>query len=154
MDTFFGIPWIGVPLVAIVGAAISIYVPYALVAYGRFATGFDPETFKAPRAAFDRLPDYAKRATWAHQNSFEVFAPFAAACLMCFVTAPHPFTVLGIPADISNALASLIFVLSRLSYAAAYILDQPAWRSLSWAVSVTCTGSLMLTALRGLTTTL
>ncbi|MEN9240037.1 MAG: MAPEG family protein, partial [Thermostichales cyanobacterium SZTDM-1c_bins_54] len=129
-------------------------VPYVLVAYGRFAGGFDPEVFKAPRAAFDRLPDYAKRASWAHQNSFEVFPPFAAACLMSFITAPYPFQIFGIPAEVANGVISLLFVLARLSYAAAYILDRAAWRSLSWGVSVLCTATLMVTALRSVTTTL
>ncbi|MFN5979037.1 MAG: MAPEG family protein, partial [Pseudanabaena sp.] len=61
------------------GIAIAgglIYLPYIVVAYGRVSVGID---MNAPRAMFDRLPDYAKRATWAHQNSFEVFALFATA---------------------------------------------------------------------------
>ncbi|GAB4214780.1 MAG: MAPEG family protein [Synechococcales cyanobacterium] len=141
---------IAVPLFAIVGAAVSIYVPYVLVAYGRWQAGFEMKDFKAPRAMFERLPDYAKRASWAHQNSFEVFSPFAAAALMSFVTAPHPFPVLGIPADVWNAFTSVVFVLSRLTYAAGYIADQPIVRSLSWGVSVTCTASLMLVSLRAI----
>jgi len=31
---------------------------------------------------FDKLPPYAQRATWAHQNSFEAFIMILAAALM------------------------------------------------------------------------
>ncbi len=64
-------------------AAGLIYFPYIFVAFGRVSIGYD---MNSPRAMFDRLPDYAKRATWAHQNSFEVFALFAAAALTAYVS--------------------------------------------------------------------
>ncbi|MDE5088163.1 MAG: MAPEG family protein, partial [Trichodesmium sp. St16_bin2-tuft] len=63
--------------------AILIYAPFLVVAYGRVTVGYD---LGAPRAMFEKLPDYAKRATWAHQNSFETFILFAAASFMAYVT--------------------------------------------------------------------
>ena len=50
--------------------AVLIYLPFLLVAYARLKVGYD---IAAPRTMFDKLPPYAQRATWAHQNSFEAF---------------------------------------------------------------------------------
>ncbi|QYO68933.1 hypothetical protein [Leptolyngbya sp. 7M] len=48
-------------LYGIVAAAVLIYVPFPVVAYGRVKAGYD---IAAPRALFDKLPAYAQRATW------------------------------------------------------------------------------------------
>ena len=48
---------------SIFGAVILTYVPFLFVGWGRLQSGYD---MSAPRAMFDKLPDYAKRATWAH----------------------------------------------------------------------------------------
>lgn len=60
-------------------AAVTIYLPYLLVAYARVKVGYD---LSAPRSMFDKLPQYARRATWAHQNCFESFMIYAPAALM------------------------------------------------------------------------
>jgi uncharacterized MAPEG superfamily protein len=127
------------PLFGIAIAAILIYLPYGVVAYGRITSDFD---YAAPRAMFDRLPDFAKRATWAHQNSFEVFMLFAAAALMLFVTAKGTdYTTYVIWA----------FLGSRITFSLFYILNVPVLRSLSWVVSMGCIASLMGTSLTGIT---
>lgn len=36
-----------------------------------------------PRAMFERLPDWGKRAAWAHQNCFEALSLHAHAFLLC-----------------------------------------------------------------------
>ena len=112
-------------------AAGLVYFPYMFVAFGRLTNNFD---MSAPRAMFDRLPDYAKRATWAHQNSFEVFILFAAASLMVYATAN------------SSEYTSLLvagFLVSRFLYSVAYIADIPILRSLMWVGSMTAIASLM-----------
>jgi hypothetical protein len=70
-------------LYCIAAAAALIYLPFMVVGYARVSVGYD---MGAPRAMFDKLPPYAQRATWAHQNSFETFMIFAAAALMAYVT--------------------------------------------------------------------
>ena len=126
------------PLFGIAIAAGLIYFPYMVVAYARLTNNFD---YDAPRAMFDRLPDYAKRATWAHQNSFEVFMLFAAASLMLFTTAQGT--------DYTN-LVIAAFLVSRFTFSLFYILNIPILRSLSWAVSMSCIASLMGTSLVGI----
>lgn len=120
------------------GIAIAgglIYLPYIVVAYGRVSVGID---MNAPRAMFDRLPDYAKRATWAHQNSFEVFALFATAAITAYVSNS---------ASDQTSLDVLIFLVARVLFSLFYILDLPWLRSPMWAISMVCIGGLFSASL-------
>lgn len=122
-------------LYAIAGAAITIYLPFLVVAYGRAQVGND---LHAPRTLFDKLPPYAQRATWAHSNSFEAFMIFAAAALMAYVT--------GVDSVWATA-AALIFVIVRILYSVFYILDIPVGRMLMFALSSLCSGTLFILSL-------
>jgi uncharacterized MAPEG superfamily protein len=120
------------------GIAIAgglIYLPYIVVAYGRLSIGID---MNAPRAMFDRLPDYAKRATWAHQNSFETFGLFAAAALTTYVSNA---------ASDKTSLYVLAFLAARFLFTLFYILDLPWLRSPMWAISMVCIGGLFSVSL-------
>ncbi|AFY70545.1 hypothetical protein Pse7367_2282 [Thalassoporum mexicanum PCC 7367] len=125
-------------LYGIVAAAALIYLPaYAVVAYGRFQVGMD---FGAPRSLFEKLPDYAKRATWAHQNCFECFALFVAAALMVYVSG-H--------ASAYTSWAVLVFLMARFAYSVFYILNVPVMRSMMWAIGMASIAGLMATSLWG-----
>lgn len=114
-------------LYAIAAAAVAIYVPYIVVAYGRMTVGFD---LGAPRAMFDRLPPYAQRATWAHQNSFETFMPFLAAALIAYITeVSSPYA----------GYAAIAFVVARLLFSLFYIANLPPLRSLMFGVGSAAT---------------
>ncbi len=118
-------------LYCIAAAAVLIYLPFLVVAYARTRVGYDQS---APRAMFDKLPPYAQRATWAHQNSFEGFMIFAAAALMAYVT--------GVNSPIA-VVAAIAFVAARLLYSIFYILNIPLLRSLMFAVGSLSWGTLM-----------
>ncbi|BAY78450.1 MAPEG family protein [Nostoc sp. DSM 114161] len=109
-------------LYSIAAAAVLIYVPFLVVAYARVRVGYDTS---APRAIFDKLPPYAQRATWAHQNSFEAFMVFAAAAFMAYVTGVNSSTA---------ATAAIAFVAARFLYSIFYILNIPILRSLMFAI--------------------
>ena len=120
------------------GVAIAgglIYLPYLVVAYARVSIGID---LNAPRAMFDRLPDYAKRATWAHQNSFEVFGLFTAAALTTYVSNS---------ASDKTSLYVLAFLIARVLFSLFYIINIPLLRSPMCAISMVCIGSLFATSL-------
>jgi uncharacterized MAPEG superfamily protein len=127
-------------LYSIAAATALIYFPYIFVAYERLNVGMD---LSAPRAMFDKLPPYAQRATWAHQNSLEIFTIFAAAALMVYVS--------GTASDRTNLLA-IAFLGLRLGYCISYITDIPILRSLCWASGVACIMGLMLTSFTTLAT--
>lgn len=117
------LPVSAVLLYSIAAAVVLIYLPFLLVAYARVQIGY--EALATPRAMFDKLPPYAQRATWAHQNSFETFMLFATAALMAYLTGVNSPTA---------AVAAIAFVVARLLYSIFYILNIPLLRSLMFAI--------------------
>ena len=122
-------------LYCIVAAVILIYLPFLVVGYARVKVGYD---IAAPRAMFDKLPPYAQRATWAHQNSFEAFMIFATAALMAYVTGVNSNLAIG---------AALAFVIARFLYSVFYVADIPIGRSLMFAIGSLCSGTLFVLSL-------
>jgi uncharacterized MAPEG superfamily protein len=82
---------------------------------------------------FDQLPDYAKRATWAHQNGFETFMIYSAAALMAYVT--------GVSSSLA-ANCAIAFVILRLLFSLFYITNIPIARSLMFGLGSLCTYTL------------
>jgi uncharacterized MAPEG superfamily protein len=109
-------------LYSIVGAVILTYAPFLVVAWGRLQAGYNQA---APRAMFDKLPDYAQRATWAHQNSFESLTIYGLAALMAYAT--------RVESDWAK-FAAIAFITARLLYSIFYILNVPIARSLMFAI--------------------
>jgi len=122
-------------LYSIAVAAVLVYLPFLLVAYGRLQAGYDTA---APRAIFDKLPSYAQRATWAHQNAFESFGLFAAAALMAYVTQVD---------SASAAYAAIAYLVARLLFSLFYILNLPLLRSLMFGIGSVAIATLMLQSL-------
>ncbi|NJK38856.1 MAG: MAPEG family protein [Oscillatoriales cyanobacterium RM2_1_1] len=121
---------------AIALATVLIYVPFTLVAYNRFALGYD---LSAPRSMFDKLPPYAQRAMWAHQNALETFAPFVAAAILAYLIQPENSAwVVG---------SAVAFVVARLLYSIFYIADLPLLRSLMFGIGSISTGTLLILSL-------
>ncbi|WP_424094605.1 MAPEG family protein [Moorena producens] len=125
----------GILLYCIVGATVLIYLPFLVVGYSRFKLGYDQS---APRAMFDQLPPYAKRATWAHQNSFETFIIFSAAALMAYVTGQNSTLAIG---------CAIAFVIARVFYSVFYILNIPLGRSLMFAIGSLSSWTLFVLSL-------
>ncbi|MCH9055620.1 MAPEG family protein [Synechococcus sp. PCC 6716] len=123
---------------SLVAATVLIYFPYIFVVIGRVQAGFD---VAAPRALFDKLPPFAQRAVWAHENSFETFMPFAAAVLLTLLTHVETQTV---------AIASVSFVVARFLYSIFYIANIPIGRSLMFGVGTAATLTLFLQSLAAL----
>ena len=111
----------------------------------RSQADFKPSDLAAPRAMFDRLPAWGKRANWAHQNSFEAFTLHAPACLLALVAARGGADVEGLA-----LLAAWLHPALRLSYIGAYIANVPPLRSLCWAGAILCTALLYSAGLRGI----
>ena len=91
---------------------------------GRIKAGYSVENMSAPRALFDDLPDFGKRAVWCHQNCWESISLHAPACLLCMLTMP----------DSNLAIIAAWFHPSiRIFYILAYVFNIPTARGLSWA---------------------
>lgn len=116
-------------------AMLLVYAPFLVVASERLKLGYD---IAAPRAMFDKLPAFAQRATWAHQNSFEAFSLFAAGALMAYVTEVNS------PLAIIAVIAHLV---ARFLYSVFYILNVPLLRSLMFGIGGLGTATLVVLSL-------
>ena len=105
----------------------------------RASANFSPKDLQAPRAMFERLPAWGKRANWAHQNSIEAFSLHAPACLLCLIA--------GVDEQVA-VIAALVHPALRLLYIAAYVINLAPLRSLCWASGILCTSLLYLEGLR------
>ena len=128
----------------VLSGAVVVASLIPLVA-ARSQADFKPSDLAAPRAMFDRLPAWGKRANWAHQNSFEAFTLHAPACLLALVAAQGGAGVEGLA-----LLAAWLHPALRLSYIGAYIANVPPLRSLCWAGAILCTALLYSAGLRGI----
>ena len=65
----------------------GLVVMLSLVPLGaaRSQADFSMADLAAPRAMFERLPAWGRRASWAHQNCFEAFTLHAPACLLALI---------------------------------------------------------------------
>lgn len=117
-------------------AAFLVYAPFLLVAYARVTIG--PEALATPRAVVDKLPPYAQRATWAHQNAFEAFSLFAPAALMAYVT--------GVDSTLA-AGAAIAFLIARLLHSVFYILNIPLARAFMFAIGSLSIATLIIFSL-------
>lgn len=122
-------------LYSIAGAVILVYAPFLLVGFARFNIGYNSS---APRAMFDKLPPYAQRATWAHQNSFEALTIYGLAALMAYAT--------GVNSNWAQ-IAAIAFLIVRSLYSVFYIFDLPLLRSLMFAIGSICAWTLFILSL-------
>ena len=107
----------------------------------RSQANFQMADLGAPRAMFERLPAWGKRAAWAHQNCFEAFTLHAPAALLCLVA--------GVTSPVAIA-AAWIHPLLRLAYIGMYVGNVPPLRGLCWAGALTCSGLLYVEGLKAL----
>ena len=98
--------------------------------WGRIQAGYSIENMSAPRAFFDKLPEFGKRAVWCHQNCWESISLHAPACLFCLITVPD--------SNISM-LSALSHPVLRLLYIFAYVFNIPTARGLCWAIGILST---------------
>ena len=105
----------------------------------RSQTNFQMDDLAAPRAMFERLPAWGKRAAWAHQNCFEALTLHAPAALLCLLA--------GVGSPVALA-AAWIHPALRLAYIGVYVGNVPAVRGLCWAGGLVCTGVLYTEGLK------
>ena len=111
----------------------------------RSQADFTMDDMKAPRAMFERLPDWGKRASWAHQNSFEAFSLHAPAALLALIAVLQTGELQGLAIP-----AALLQPVLRLIYLPAYVANVPPLRGLCWAGALLCTGILYIEGVKAL----
>ncbi|WP_320663945.1 MAPEG family protein [Prochlorococcus sp. MIT 1223] len=114
-------------------SACVILISIGPLTYARVKAGYSVDNMGAPRALFDQLPEFGKRAVWCHQNCWESFTFHAPACILCLlVGAVSPLTV----------VAAWIHPLVRVIYICVYVGDIPTARGLCWAIGIISSGLL------------
>lgn len=113
-----------VAFVCVMVAFLLIYGVRILVIVGqsRMPGGLDN---RHPRDQQAALPGWARRAQAAHLNSFEAFAPFAAAVIISHLA--------GANRTLVDVLA-VVFVGARVFYPLCYLLDVDKLRTAIWSV--------------------
>ena len=124
------------------GSVVASIIPLGAA---RSAANFEMKDMAAPRAMFERFPAWGKRASWAHQNSFEAFTLHAPAALLALIaviqTGPLPGTAV---------VAALAHPLLRFAYIAAYVGNVPPARGLCWLTGLLCSAILYSEGLKAL----
>ena len=124
------------------GSVVASILPLGAA---RSAANFEMKDMAAPRAMFDRFPAWGKRASWAHQNSFEAFSLHAPAALLALIATLHAG---ALPA--TTVVAAFAHPALRLAYLAAYVGNIPPARGLCWATGLLCSGILYIEGLKAL----
>ncbi len=105
---------------------VAVLLPYVMAALAKSGGGIDN---RQPRSGLDGLQGWRRRADWAQRNHFEALPAFAAGVLVAELAhAPQPWI---------DGLA-VLFVLLRLAYSVAYLLDRAAARTACWAGGLLC----------------
>jgi uncharacterized MAPEG superfamily protein len=115
--------------IAIFCIFLASILPVVFIGIAKLTGGFKLGHNHQPRYHLNKLEGRPFLAKSAHDNSWEAFAPFAAAVLACFYT--------GVPKVLVDQLA-ISFVALRFAYGMAYIFDKPTARSIIWFAAWIC----------------
>lgn len=126
-----------VPFYCVAFAFLHIYFPrlFVIVGQAKRPEGFDN---RHPRAQQAQLTGWAARANGAHLNSFEAFAPFAAAVVVAHLAHANPAHA---------AALALTHVAARVAYVWLYLGNLASLRSLVWSVGFLSTLALFASPL-------
>ena len=114
-----------------------IFMPYIWVLSARLPT-FSLQANLQPRISADELSGYQQRFYWAHLNSLEAIAPFAAVVIIAHQLHGYQPTL--------DTLA-LSFVGLRIAHALAYAANLGVIRSVIFFAASVCMVSIVVTAI-------
>ena len=138
MNTLFGfIP--DTTAAAIWAMVAASFLPLLMAMLAKVFGGFSMADNAHPRQFLQNATGAAARANAAQQNSYETLPVFLVA-----VTVAMLFFV---PQSIINTLAWL-YVLIRVGFCVAYIINLPLFRSVLWVLSMICCVVLFYLAIR------
>lgn len=113
---------------------VAALLPIVAVGLAKARSGFDNN---APREWLGRQTGWRGRAHAAHLNSFEAFAPFAAAVIIAHLAHAPQGRI---------DLLAMGFVAARIAYIGFYIADLAGPRTIAWTVAMGCVIALFVAA--------
>ncbi|MGO1250783.1 MAPEG family protein [Psychrobacter sp.] len=124
---------------AIWAMMVASLLPLAMAMTAKLLGGFSLADNAHPRNFLQGTTGAAARANAAQQNSYETLPIFLAAVLTAML--------FFVPQFIINVLAWL-YVLIRVGYCVAYVINLATFRSILWVLSMACSGMLFYLAIR------
>ena len=124
--------------IAILCVFFASLLPVIFVGYAKITGGFKTGKHNStPREFLAGLEGKSFRARCAHDNSWENFAPFAAAVILAMN--------MGVKQQSVDILA-VSFIIARIGYGLSYIYDKHILRSLIYFLGLSCTAALFILA--------
>lgn len=124
---------------AIWAMVVASLLPLAMAMAAKMLGGFRLRDNAHPRDFLQHTTGAAARANAAQQNSYETLPVFLVAVLVAML--------FFVPQAIVNKLAWL-YVIIRMGYCAAYLINLSISRSILWGLSIACTLMLFYLAIR------
>jgi uncharacterized MAPEG superfamily protein len=119
---------------------IASFLSIVWAGYAKMSSGFSIKDNASPRNFMETLKGRGQRANWAQQNSWEAFAPFAAAVIIANICQANPERI---------DLYAGTFIIARIFYGIFYIADLAKLRSTVWMIGVAATVGLYYLAYKG-----
>lgn len=124
---------------AIWAMIIASVLPLFFALLAKILGGFKLSDNAHPRERLATLTGRAARANAAQQNSYETLPIFLAAVIVSML--------FFVPQPVINYLA-VMYVILRIVYGLAYIVNLPTFRSIIWVLSMACCFMLFYLAIR------
>jgi uncharacterized MAPEG superfamily protein len=116
-------------IVAFYCVALGGLIPILWVSVAKLSAGYRLKNNANPREFLAKQTGLSARANAAQANSWEAFAPFAAAVIIAYVAGADHSKI--------NTLA-LLYTGFRLAYGVAYLADAHMVRSIVWGFALLC----------------
>ena len=114
-------------------AILVVLISIIPVAVSRYSNNFKIKNIQMPRALFNVLPMWGKRAYWAHQNCFESICLHSPAVLLAIILSLH-----GIVLPEISIKAAFLYPIFRLLYLASYLSNRFLLRAFFWGGGLGC----------------
>ncbi len=124
---------------AIWAMVVASLLPLTMAMAAKVFGGFNLADNAHPRDFLQQTTGASARANAAQQNSYETLPIFLAAVIVAML--------FFVPQSIINTLAWL-YVVIRIGYCVAYIVNLPIFRSILWVLSMICSLMLLYLAIR------
>ncbi len=124
---------------AIWAMVVASFLPLIMALTAKAFGGFQFADNAHPRDFLQGTTGAAARANAAQKNSYETLPVFLVAVLVAML--------FFVPQSIINTLAWL-YVMVRVGYCVAYIINLPTFRSVLWVLSIICCLMLFYLAIR------
>ncbi len=109
--------------------AINGLLPILWVGFAKMFGGFKLKDNVQPREFLSKQSGLSARANAAQANSWEAFAPFAAAVIIAYVAGGHQDTLDKI---------CMFYTGFRIVYGITYLANQHIFRSIVWSCALLC----------------